>query len=158
MQQTCAPLGRPHQTFATHPTDAAGPTTAKHKSNEPGPAAPSPQALTTDGTKKPASTPQLTGSCRYTQRGPARLTRGTPTATSTPACPGTHHSDPVAWKPPAPSTRAHSSPNAANSPAAATPGPPSPAHTTCPPDTTTAPMGPTSPRRNQAPMRNPDAQ
>ena len=42
MQQTCAPLGRPRQSAATHPTDAAGPTTAKHKSNEPGQAAPSP--------------------------------------------------------------------------------------------------------------------
>ena len=58
MQQTCAPLGRPRQTSATRLTNAAGPTTAKCESDEPGPApqAPSPQALTTDGTKKPAST------------------------------------------------------------------------------------------------------
>lgn len=58
MQQTCAPLGRPRQTSATRPTGAAGPTTAKRELNEPGPAAQALrfQALTTDGTKKPAST------------------------------------------------------------------------------------------------------
>ena len=56
MQQTCAPLGRPRQSAATHPTDAAGPTTAKHKSNNRTSRGRLPQAPTTDGTKKPAST------------------------------------------------------------------------------------------------------
>lgn len=58
MQQTCAPLRRLRQTSATRPTGAAGPTTAKRESDEPGPATQAPrfQALTMGGTKKPAST------------------------------------------------------------------------------------------------------
>ncbi|WP_314857352.1 hypothetical protein [uncultured Corynebacterium sp.] len=70
MQQTCAPLGRPHQTFATHPTGAAGPTTAKHKSNNRTsrgrlPQAPKPRPRTA---RKNQPAPQLTGSCRLTPR------------------------------------------------------------------------------------------
>ena len=76
MQQTCALLCRLRQTSATRPTNAAGPTTAKYESDEPGLA---PQTPRPDRGRheKPAST--TTG--WFTPAHPAGPTRLTPRKT-----------------------------------------------------------------------------